>query len=41
MDKLTEKKQIINGIFYIFNISSIHTYDEKEENLIKNYIKEI
>ncbi len=39
MDKLTEKKQIINGIFYMFNIFFIHTYDEKEENLIKKLYK--
>jgi uncharacterized protein (DUF697 family) len=35
MDKLIEKKQIINGIFYMFNITSPRTYDIKEESLIK------
>lgn len=39
MDKLTEKKQIINGIFYMFDISSTRTYDEKEEKLIKKLYK--
>ena len=35
MEKLKEKKQIINGIFYMFNIESPRTYDDKEETLIK------
>ena len=35
MEKLKEKKQIINGIFYMFNIESPRTYDDKEEILIK------
>ena len=39
MEKLKENKQIINGIFYMFDISSTRTYDEKEENLIKKLYK--
>ncbi len=39
IDNLKGKKQIIDGIFYMFNINSPRTYDSKEENLINKLYK--